>query len=308
MLKMIKKILILICVFLLLLFSFSLYIGNYLYDYTLNPHASKNIGEKIKIDQSKKYENQKWLDGHSQSLKIKSYDGLSLHGYYIEHDSDVYIIMIHGFRGDGTTILSPIKKMNEWKYNLLIPDLRGHGKSEGDYIGMGWIDRLDILEWIDFIIQKDHQAKIILYGVSMGGATVMNVAGEKLPGQVKAVIEDCGFSSTKEVFLNQINEYGKWSQVILSMSELATFLRAGYRLEDASPLKQVQKSQVPILFIHGDQDEIVPFSMLDELYQNANCPKEKLVIHGANHTKSCSVDSKLYYSTIKRFILKYISY
>lgn len=302
---MFKKFLIVICVSLLIFFSFSLYIGNYLYDYTLNPHASKNIGEKIKINQVKKYENQKWLEEHSQSLRIKTYDQLSVHAYYIDNQSDIYMIMVHGYRGDGTTILSPVKKMNDWKYNLLIPDLRGHGKSEGDYIGMGWVDRLDILSWINYIICKDKTAKIILYGVSMGGATVMNVAGEKLPHQVKAVIEDCGYTSAKDIFLNQIEEYGRWSQLLLFMSELATYIRAGYYLEDASPLKQVKKSHVPILFIHGDKDDFVPFSMLDELYENANCPKEKLVIHNANHANSCSVDPNLYYSTIKRFILKY---
>jgi len=304
--KLIKKILIMICVFSLIFCSFSLYIGNYLYDYILNPHSSKNISEKIKINQSKKYENQKWLEEHSQSLKMLTFDQLSLHAYYIDHQSDVYMILVHGYRGDGTTILSPIKNFNQWGYNLLIPDLRGHGRSEGNYIGMGWIDRLDILEWIDYIIQKDENAKIILYGVSMGGATVMNVAGENPPSQVKAVIEDCGYTSAKDMLFNQIAEYGKWSQIVLFMSEFATYFRAGYDLEDASPIKQVKKATLPILFIHGSLDDFVPFSMLDELYHEAHFPKEKLIIQGANHANSCSVNSQLYYSTIKKFILKYI--
>ena len=83
-------------------------------------------------------------------------------------------------------------------YHLLMPDLRGHGKSEGNYIGMGWHDRLDILKWIEFILKEDKEAEILLHGVSMGAATVMMVSGEDLPPNVKVIIEDCGYTSAKD--------------------------------------------------------------------------------------------------------------
>ena len=60
-----------------------------------------------------------------------------------------------------------------------------------------------------------------------------------------------------------------------------------------------------MLFIHGAEDNFVPFSMVNELYNAATCPKEKLVIQGAGHANSCSVNSELYYQTIFRFIEKY---
>ena len=215
------------------------------------------------------------------------------------------MIMVHGYRGDGASIISPIKQMKKAGYNLLIPDLRGHGFSEGDYIGMGWDDREDIIQWIDYLLSKDPHASIILYGVSMGGATVMDVAGEKLPHQVKAIIEDCGYTSVWDIFKAHIDMNNIESEVALHMASLVTKIRAGYYLEDVRPIEQVKKSQTPMLFIHGAEDNFVPFSMVNELYNAATCPKEKLVIQGAGHANSCSVNSELYYQTIFRFIEKY---
>lgn len=303
--KILKGILILGLVAFLLVCCFSLYIGNYLYDYTLNPYSEHTLLENLIPDEDAQLEAQQWMNENSQDVFIESIDHLQLHSYYIEQESDVYMIMVHGYRGDGTTILSPIKQMKKQGYNLLIPDLRGHGQSEGDYIGMGWDDRLDILLWIDYILQKNANASIILYGVSMGGATVMNVSGEDLPSQVKAIIEDCGYTSVWDVFKAHFDMTLWQSEIALHMASLVTKMRAGYYLGEVQPIEQVKKSQTPLLFIHGECDDFVPVSMVDELYEAAHCPKEKLIVKGAGHANSCSVDSELYYETIFRFIDKY---
>ena len=180
------------------------------------------------------------------------------------------MIMVHGYRGDGASIIAPIKKFYKQGYNLLIPDLRGHGLSEGDYIGMGWDDRLDILKWIDYILLKNQNAKIVLYGVSMGGATVMNVAGEKLPQAVKAIIEDCGYTSVWDIFKSHIDMPEIESELAMHMASLVTKVRAGYYLEDVQPIEQVKKSQTPMLFIHGREDH---FECL------MNCIKPQLVLN-----------------------------
>lgn len=283
----------------------SLYIGNYLYDYTLNPYSKHNISEKIETNKTVEEASRQWLSDNGVNVSLENEEHMNLYGCYIDQGSSTYVIMVHGYRGDGASIISPIKNFKKQGYNLLIPDLRGHGFSDGDYIGMGWDDRLDIIQWIDYLIQKDQNASIILYGVSMGGATVMNVAGEKIPKQVKVIIEDCGYTSVWDVFKTHINMNEVESEIALHMASFVTKMRAGYYLEDVKPIEQVKKSQTPILFIHGSQDNFVPFSMLDELYQAANCPKEKLVVEGAGHANSCSVGEDIYYQTIYRFIENY---
>lgn len=276
-----------------------------MYDYTLNPYSKHNISEKIETNKTVEEASRQWLSDNGVNVSLENEEHMNLYGCYIDQGSSTYVIMVHGYRGDGASIISPIKNFKKQGYNLLIPDLRGHGFSDGDYIGMGWDDRLDIIQWIDYLIQKDQNASIILYGVSMGGATVMNVAGEKIPKQVKAIIEDCGYTSVWDVFKTHINMNEVESEIALHMASFVTKMRAGYYLEDVKPIEQVKKSQTPILFIHGSQDNFVPFSMLDELYQAANCPKEKLVVEGAGHANSCSVGEDIYYQTIYRFIENY---
>ncbi len=303
--KIAKIITVTMIIIVLFISCISLYVGNYLYDYTLNPYSKHNISEKIETNEEVAQESRQWLSENSVNVSLKSQDDLNLHAAYIDQNSHIYMIMVHGYRGDGASIISPIKQMKKAGYNLLIPDLRGHGFSEGDYIGMGWDDREDIIQWIDYLLSKDPHASIILYGVSMGGATVMDVAGEKLPHQVKAIIEDCGYTSVWDIFKAHIDMNNIESEVALHMASLVTKIRAGYYLEDVRPIEQVKKSQTPMLFIHGAEDNFVPFSMVNELYNAATCPKEKLVIQGAGHANSCSVNSELYYQTIFRFIEKY---
>ena len=303
--KIAKIITVTMIIIVLFISCISLYVGNYLYDYTLNPYSKHNISEKIETNEEVAQESRQWLSENSVNVSLKSQDDLNLHAAYIDQNSHIYMIMVHGYRGDGASIISPIKQMKKAGYNLLIPDLRGHGFSEGDYIGMGWDDREDIIQWIDYLLSKDPHASIILYGVSMGGATVMDVAGEKLPHQVKAIIEDCGYTSVWDIFKAHIDMNNIESEVALHMASLVTKIRAGYYLEDVRPIEQVKKSQTPMLFIHGAEDNFVHFSMVNELYNAATCPKEKLVIQGAGHANSCSVNSELYYQTIFRFIEKY---
>ena len=299
----------------LLLFLISLMVAaNYFYNLALNPTTPKEAifgtasGENSDPD---KEAAQKWLEeesGYTDIYKM-SYDQLKLHAYQIKSPkpSDVWIIQVHGYMGSGKDMARCARVYHEEGYNLLIPDLRGQGESEGDYIGMGWVDRLDMLGWIDYLIEQDKDAQIVLYGVSMGGATVMMTAGEELPSNVKAIIEDCGYTSAWEEFaylLETLFEIPNYP--ILPAASLVTKLRAGYGLLEASSIKQVAKSKTPILFIHGEEDTFVPFFMLDEVYNAANCEKQKLAVPGAAHAACAEIEPELYKQTVEAFLARYI--
>lgn len=304
--KIIKIMIILVLICFLIIGCVSFYIGNYLYDYTLNPRSSKNIFEYVDVDENKNKEAHEWLLENSENITMTSEDHLKLNGYYIDQDSDICVIMIHGYRVDSASLISPIKKIKKQNYNILAIDLRGHGKSEGDYIGMGWDERKDVLKWIDYLITKNPRLSIFLYGISMGGATVMNVSGEKLPHQVKGIIEDCGYTDVWNVFKEHIDMNETKSEIFLRMASLVTLIRAGYRLEDVQPIEQVKKSKVPLLFIHGDEDNFIPSEMVYQLYHATKCEKELLVVKGAGHADSYSKDPQIYYRTIYHFIEKHI--
>ena len=172
---------------------------------------------------------------------------------------------------------------------------------------MGWLDRLDLIEWINYLVKTYGNIKIILYGISMGAAAVMMTSGEKLPSNVRIVIEDCAYTSVWEEFSDKLKAIFHMPKFpAMYNANLIAKVRAGYSLKKASSINQIKKSKIPTLFIHGDNDKFVPFSMLDRLYEAASCKKEKLVISGAGHAEAQVTDPQKYWHTVKRFIKRYL--
>ena len=199
------------------------------------------------------------------------------------------VVVAHGYMNTKEFMAPQIKMFHDAGFNVLAPDDRGHGQSQGNYIGYGWPDRLDYLKWINQIIKKQgQQSQIALYGVSMGGATVMYLSGEKLPSQVKSIVEDCGYTSIIDELTYQAKamfNLPKWP-LIPSVALTAT-IKAGYNVFDASAITALHKNTRPILFIHGSKDKFVPTSMVYQNYRAATKSKKALwVVKGAGHAKS----------------------
>ena len=292
-------------------------VGNYFYNLALNPNTPKDIvfgtpeeaaatsGQVLDVDIS-------WLlnDSNYTDEYITSQDGLKLHSYHVKNQSssNKWVITVHGYTSEGINMSSYAKKYYDNGYNVLIPDLRSHGLSEGDYIGMGWDDRLDIISWINYILNEDPNADIVLHGISMGAATVLMTSGEEIPSNVKLIIADCGYTSVWDEFAYQLDDLFSLPEFpILNVSSIVSKIRAGYFLGEASSIEQVKKSKTPILYIHGDQDDFVPYYMMEELYNATSSEKEMLTIKGAEHAKASEVDPETYWTTVNNFINKYIN-
>ena len=308
--KRFKKITISIFIILLTLFiGGSSLVGVLFYNLALNANYSKDIIYAEYNDENLN-DAQKWLEEKSNysDKYIESYDKLQLHSYVVSQNSNKWAIVVHGYGGSGKLMSDKSKYFYDMGYNVLIPDLRGHGKSEGDYIGMGWKDRLDIISWINFIIKENPNAEIVLHGTSMGAATVLMTSGENLPSNVKAIVADCAYTSAWDEFSYQLETYLKVpSSYILNVTNMVTKLKAGYSLKEASALECVKKATVPILFIHGDKDKFVPYSMMDKLYDATSSPKEKLTIDGGEHANSDLVSPFLYWLTVEDFLNQYVT-
>lgn len=248
---------------------------------------------------------------HFREVQLVSDDGLQLKGYFLpsERAEGRTVIIAHGYSGKGKD-MGAIAKMyyERLGYNVLLPDARGHGQSEGHYIGFGWPERRDMVKWIDYILEETGtEARIVLHGVSMGGATVLMTSGEELPAQVKAIVEDCGYSSVKAQLSYQLRRmYRLPGFPFVQCASLVTRIKAGYFFGDASALRQVRKARVPILFIHGDADRFVPFYMMEELYQACSAPKEKLIVHGAGHGLAYDTDKTGYIARVSGFVQRYV--
>lgn len=293
------------------------FVGNYFYNLALNPDTPKDIvfgtPEEAEATSGQVLDSDiQWLltESNYTDETLTSFDNLNLHAYKVlnQNDSNKWVITVHGYTSEGINMSSYAKNYYDIGYNVLIPDLRSHGLSEGDYIGMGWDDRLDIIDWINTILEYNPNAEIVLHGVSMGAATVSMVSGEDLPSNVKAIVADCGYTSVWDEFAYQLDDLFSLPEFpILNVSSLVAKVRAGYFLGEASTLKQVEKSKTPILFIHGDEDDFVPYYMMEELYNATSSEKEMLTIKNAGHAKASEVDPETYWTTVSNFTSKYIT-
>lgn len=219
------------------------------------------------------------------------------------------IVIAHGFAGSSATMGAYAGLFHELGYNVLLPDDRGAGKSQGNYIGYGWPDRLDYLKWIHQVIQRNgKQSQIVMFGTSMGGATTMMVSGEKTPTQVKAFIEDCGYTSLYDEIKYQAKSmYNIPEYPLVPVVSGINHLKNGYSFKQASSLNQVAKNRKPMLFIHGTNDTFVPTKMVYPLYQADKGPKQLMLVKGAAHAKSFEHSPKLYRQTVKAFLAKYFN-
>ncbi len=257
--------------------------------------------------------NKDWLGAReSEHITIKANDGITLHAdlYLADNSSDKLVICSHGYTTTGWDACSSIASYFVKKgFDCLIVDNRAHGKSEGDYVGFGILDRFDCLKWINYINERfENKKNILLYGVSMGAATVVMTSGFKeLPSNVKGIISDCAFTSPFDVFSHIMKrDYHMGQFPVMNINNLLCKKNAGYGFRDYSTLDAVKATKCPILFIHGAEDNFVPTYMSNQNYDACNSPKELLIVENAGHAASYYENAPLYEKTIEEFIDKYI--
>lgn len=118
-------------------------------------------------------------------------------------------VVVHGYGRNAVDMLHIAYIYEKYLgYNILLPDLHGHGLSSGNDIQMGWNDRLDVLRWMDIAERRFREpgvpSRMVAHGISMGAATVMCVAGENTPEYAKCFVEDCGYTSAWDEFSHEL--------------------------------------------------------------------------------------------------------
>ena len=290
--------------------------GKFMSKYALQPsrHGVEDIDRTRHKADSLMPGSTAWYDGLKAQgiLKdswITSDEGYKLHACYVPAANPAQAqgtaIVVHGY-GDNHFVFLYLVRMyrDTFNSNVLFPDLQYHGYSEGDEIQMGWKDRLDLLKWIEVAHKEFQDDFMVLHGVSMGGATVMMVSGEPLPDYVKAIVEDCGYASVVTQFNNNRKEsFAFIPPDVLQSASLVTKKNYGWSFWEASSVKQLEKSTVPMLFIHGDADDFVPFNNLQMNYDaKKHGYKEMYVCPGAVHANSYAKDPETYIYKVSNFL------
>ena len=241
-----------------------------------------------------------------EDVYITSEDGLKLHAtlFPAEGNAKNYVIGIHGFQSHGWNEYAPhIEFYRSLGFGMLLPDDRAHRESEGAYITMGVKDRRDCISWANYLVKRfGEDTRLLLHGVSMGGATVCAASGEEdLPKQVIGIISDCGFTSAKESFSCQIRAIHHISPAFpVLVCQWYAKHKAGFDFGEARPVDQVRKAKVPMLFVQGAEDVMVPKFMAEQLYEACGSPRKKLLmVEGANHAESIAVEPENYRKAIR---------
>ncbi|OJF97138.1 alpha/beta hydrolase [Alkalibacterium sp. 20] len=295
--------------------SFFTYVSTYFYKTAVSISKKEFVEEysmeEISLDDPWEDEKRWYQTVEKDILFQRATDGLLLSGLFIpaKEESRKVVIIAHGYSSSNLDMAPWAKLFYDLGFNLLLPDARGHGESEGNYIGFGWHERKDYVLWIEQMIEKlGDDLEVVLYGLSMGGATVMNVSGEAIPINVKAIVEDCGYSSVSKEMAHQLKIMYKLPQFpIIPLTSFITKMKAGFWFGEANPEKQVQKSQTPLLFIHGDEDTFVPTHMAYDVYHATSGPKELYIVPGAAHAYGYVTDKDEYRLRIKRFLSRHLS-
>lgn len=217
-----------------------------------------------------------------------------------------WAVCVHGYSAGPEAVSNFGKHYYEQGFNVLFPCMRAHSLDKHKYCSMGYYDRYIVCEWIKKIVAEDKDAKILIHGVSMGGATTMLVTGEDIPDNVICAISDCGYTNCWDEYHSQIGVLLHLPAFpFLPILNKISVLRGNFDFKKCSPIDAVSVSKTPTLFIHGQEDKFVPYSMLDEVYNACSAEKDKLTVPDAVHAVASLVRPDIYWAKVDEFKAKY---
>ncbi|MFD1429547.1 alpha/beta hydrolase [Lacticaseibacillus mingshuiensis] len=242
---------------------------------------------------------------------LDTFDGHRVSALWLEHPGSKRAVIIgHGYKGTGITMSNYAHLFYDMGFSVLMPDDRGHGVSDGDYISFGWLDRRDYLDWLHRMVEAlGPDCELLLFGTSMGGATVCLVAGEStLPHQVRAIVEDCGYSSLDgELTYLMRRLFRLPREPLVPLASFINYRRLGFRIEQVDVAAALRKNTRPLLVIHGAEDVYVPTWMGPVNYRASQGPKALWLVPHAQHAESYWIDPAAYRAHIEKFIAPYFS-
>lgn len=244
-----------------------------------------------------------------EDIYITSHDGLRLHArYYHQKDGAPLVIQCHGYKSASVRDFSGgALLVMELGFNTLLIDQRAHEESDGNTITFGDKERYDCLNWINYSVERfGEDTKIMLYGISMGAATVILTGSLDIPKNVLGIFADCPFSSAPDVIKNTLKNMGAPIPIIYPLVRLGGLIFGRTDPERANAAEAAKSHKVPIKLIHGDGDTFVPYAMSEKIYENLKdderCSLE--TVNGAEHAMSIMYEMQRYCDLVRSFAIQ----
>lgn len=233
-----------------------------------------------------------------EDVYITSFDGLKLHGrYYHYKDGAPLNIGFHGYRATSIRdfCVGASETLNRG-HNLILVDQRGQCGSQGKTITMGIKEHRDVLSWTQYATQRfGEDTKIVIYGVSMGAASVIMASALDLPKTVKGIIADCPYNAPKDIILNVAKEDMHISpKLAYPFVWLAAKIFGHFDLNGMTCEQAIKSAQIPVMILHGEDDRYVPCDMSKEIADANPDIVTRYTFPDAGHGLSFLVDTQRY--------------
>lgn len=258
-----------------------------------------------------------WIDSLQQCNALRDTfitapDGIRMHAFYVRAPQPTahIAVIVHGYTDNAIRMFHIGYLYNRsLGFNILLPDLRYAGLTGGDAIQMGWLDRLDVMQWIDVAPHIfGDSIRSVVHGISMGAATTMMLSGETLPAYVRCFVEDCGYTSVWDQFEKELKGvFHLPAFPLLYITSWICQIQNGWNFHEASALEQVKKCRLPMLFIHGGKDDFVPTAMVYRLYDAKPQPKALWIAPETDHAHSYRDYPQEYTEKVRTFVLPCLS-
>ena len=244
-----------------------------------------------------------WFDRSLlKEYKVRGSEGYELTAYFYPapRETDRYIILSHGYTDNIFGNLKYMKMYLDQGFNLVLYDLRGHGKNEKTPTTYGVRESVDLLHLIDDTRRRYPDLKVLgLHGESLGAAT--SVTCLKYKPLVDFVVADCPFADIKNVLRAGVKN-SPLAPVLIFLGSLGSMLLYGISFNAMQPVLAVEDNDVPILLVHGLADDfIVP----ENSFRIAKATKGRssvCTIEGAAHAVSAIVDPEKYREALNEFL------
>lgn len=248
----------------------------------------------------------KRLEGISHTVvSIKGHDNEELVGhYYTVENPKRIVIAVHGWRSSWSRDFGIISSFFEsLDCNVLYVEQRGQNASGGQYMTFGLHERYDCRGWVRWVNKTVNHGHLPIYlaGVSMGASTVLMASGQKLPDNVKGIISDCAFTSPHDIWSHVIKEKMRLTYRIRSVMVNDMLKKKANVYTEYSTIDAMKSNRVPVLFIHGTDDKLVPVEMTYKNYLACTAKRELLIVPGADHAVSCFADPDRYRTALRDF-------
>ncbi|MBK5241495.1 alpha/beta hydrolase [Clostridium sp.] len=262
------------------------------YNYTYQYEIEKG---NIQIEEFNKLE--------KQEIYIDSEYGYKIHGFFFpNNNSKKVIILCHGITW---SLYGSIKYMDMFLkrgFAVFIYDHRNHGLSGGKDTSFGYYEKFDLRKCTDWLYNNLGNDIIVgLHGESMGaGIVLQNIV---IDSRIKFCIDDCGYSDAEDLFKYRLaKDYNIKKFPLIKLSSKICKMRVGWNFKDVSPITSLPKVKIPILFIHGEEDDYVPTFMCNQMYSVKNGYKDIYIALGAGHAQAYSKNSDEYEKRVHDFL------